>query len=149
MFNFSHYRKREEVQKVLTHRVNHALMDRMREGERKSARTGLGEIVFLVPSVNGRPDYRQAVPVIGKDMSVQGLSLIHTAPVAGESLYVALQDEPNPRVLHGKVEHCTPLGFGFHQIGLLPHEVVAMDDSALRDLRQRLAEFDRAEAALR
>ena len=144
MFNFLHYRKREEVQRVLAHRVNHACLGRMREGARHSARIALDEIVFVVPiGQRGQPDFAQAAPAIGKDISVQGLALVHTAPVDSEEIVVALQDVAAPRFVRCRVQHCTRLGYGFFHVGLFPVEIVKVDEDEVRRMHERLAQFDK------
>ena len=153
MLGFFQHRKRAEVQRVLSGRINHRCFDQIRPGPRRSARSAFSEVLWVIPTNGrGRNDFAAAYPVVGKDISPDGLSLIHTAPMTDERMLVALEGQSQPVFLACTREHCTGIGYGFYQIGLHPDEAVSISDAELSLLKGRLSEFDprpaAAEAAL-
>lgn len=142
MLGFSHYRKQEQVKRLLTHRINQTCVDSLKPGERTSSRSAFCEVVWVIPgATNGRCDISSAVPMVGKDVSPRGLSLIHTAALADESVIVGLQTATGPEFLLCSLEHSTPLGYGFHQIGLRPGEIAKLPDAKVAELQQRMEAF--------
>lgn len=144
MFGFLIHGKRHEVARILTSRLNHAVIEQHREGARTSARAALCEVVWLIPGAKHRSrDMDAAFPVVTRDISPRGLSLLHTAPVEQERIIVGLQDANGPKFVRCTLQHCTPLGFGFYQIGLYPEEVVALSRDEVRTLTEKMASFGR------
>ncbi len=143
MLGFFHHRKRAEVQRVLAGRINHRCFADLREGGRRAPRSAFSEVLWVIPTNGrGRNDFAAAYPVVGKDISPDGLSLIHTAPITDERMLVALEGHSQPVFLACTREHCTGIGYGFYQIGLCPDEAANVTDAELSLLKGRLQEFD-------
>ena len=142
MFSFWHHKKQGEVHRILTGRMNQRCLADLRPGERKNSRTPICEVTWLIPNdAAGQPNFGAALAAVGRDVSVQGLSLIHTEPLADAQVLVALRGESLPIFLRCRREHSTPLGYGFYQIGLFPEEVVQPSNTELRQFQQRLNQF--------
>lgn len=148
MFNFDFFKKRSEVSRAMTHRLNHACMEALRYQDRKDDRAAYSQVIWIIPT-NGkkRLDFAASVPAVSKDISKEGLSLIHTAAVEGESLLVALPGENGHSFLQCKIEHCTALGYGFFQIGLHPENVANVKYDDMRAWKARCREFEKTAAA--
>lgn len=145
MFSFLFYKKRSEVARVLTARVNHHCFAGLDPRDRTASRTSYCEVVWLVTcGSRGRPDYGSAVPVVSKDISPQGLSLIHSAPLEEQRVLIGLRSDTGMVFLQCERAHSTPLGCGFHQIGLIPTEMVNVPDEVVRDLSRRSASTEHA-----
>lgn len=141
MLNFDFFNQRAEVKRALSSRLNHRCMDSLRHQDRQAERSNYSRVVWLIPQDGKRPDYSQAVPAVSKDLSIQGLSLIHTSPVSESPLVVGVPGELGMSFFHCNVEHCSSLGYGFFQIGLFPVKVVNLNTSEMQSWESRLAEL--------
>jgi hypothetical protein len=139
MFSFLFYKKRSEVARLLTARVNHHCFTGLDPRERTADRTSYCEVVWLITAgPRGKYDYENAVPVVSKDISPQGLALIHTAPIEGIRVLIGLRSEAGMSFLACEAVHSSPLGCGFYQIGLTPTEVVnSVPQDVANSLRAR------------
>jgi hypothetical protein len=143
MFDFDFFKRRNEVHRALTSRVNSACMEELRHTDRKTSRSVFSEVVWLVPLAGGKtPDYAQAQPTVSKDISVDGLSLLHNRPVEADAVVIVLPGDTGPTFMRCDVEHSTPLGFGFFQVGLRPERVVHVKSADERAWQRRCAEFE-------
>lgn len=141
MLNFDFFNQRAEVKRALSSRLNHHCMDTLRYQDRQAERSNYSQVVWLIPQDGKRSHYAHAVPAVSKDLSIQGLSLIHTSPVSDSPLVVAVPGEHGMSFFHCNVEHCSSLGFGFFQIGLFPVKVVNPNMSEMQAWESRVAEF--------
>lgn len=141
MFGFLFHRKRQEVRKALASRINHKCADQLRHASRATTRTPFCEVVWLIPDGDLEDGLAEMVPVVSKDMSTQGVALIHTEPVEGRRVIIGLEGQHGPSFIRATVEHSTPLGYGFYQIGLYPDEVLHVSPGPLARWRNRLREF--------
>ena len=64
------------------------------------------------------------------------------AACALDPLLIGLQDQTGPSFVRCTIEHCTPLGYGFYQIGLHPEEVVPVREDEIAKLRRSLEQHD-------
>ena len=76
-----------------------------------------------------------------KDICSEGLSLIHTSRVAHDRLIVGLEDAVQMHFLLCHREHCTPLGYGYYQIGVHPEEIIKLKPDVIMRLQRRMQEF--------
>ena len=142
MFQFNQESKRQEVRRVLTSRVNQNCLSNLDPRDRRFSRSAFSEVVWLIPiGRDGMPQWGFAAPVVSKDISAHGLSLIHNEATVDDQLVVGLQDATGPCFVLCTVEHCTSLGCGFYQIGLLPEQMVPISDADLKAVRDRLSMF--------
>ena len=144
MLSFSSQNKKQEVQRLLTSRINQFCLSNINPRERAASRSAFCEVVFVIPCGRTRkPDFNYAFPVVSKDISAKGLSLVHNEPINGDPLIIGLQDQTGPCFIRCTLEHCTPLGYGFHQIGLCPEEVVTVTADEMVRLTRRLEQFEK------
>jgi hypothetical protein len=126
MLGFLFHKKRQEVSRLLHGRVNQTFVKQVGETQRSATRGAFCEVAWLIPydARTKQPDCSCARPVVTKDISISGLSLIHNEAVTDERTIVGLQDETGLRFLLCTLQHCSSLGHGFHQVGLYPDEVI-------------------------
>ncbi|HUG94392.1 MAG TPA: hypothetical protein VML55_26410 [Planctomycetaceae bacterium] len=147
MFGFLFHRKRQEVRKALASRINHRCADQLRHTSRATTRSPFCEVVWLIPDVSDLSEaFDEMMPVVSKDISTQGVSLIHTQPAASRRVVIGLEGQHGPSFIRATVEHSTPLGYGFYQIGLSPEEVLHAAPGELARWRSRLREYGAREA---
>jgi hypothetical protein len=147
MLDFDFFNRKKRVHSALTSKINNGCVDDMRYQDRKQSRTVYSHVVWLVPCQGKSPDYAQATPAVSKDISVEGLSLVHTAPLESKHIVVALPGETGPTFLWCEVEHSTALGYGFFQIGLAPERVIAPSLAEFNAWKTRCGEFEPAPAS--
>ncbi|MGH7199232.1 MAG: hypothetical protein ACREJB_01415 [Planctomycetaceae bacterium] len=139
MFSEVFYRRRDRMRRVLASRVNQNVRDRVIDGNRGVTRTALCEAVWVVPCRHdAKPIFTEATAAITRDMSQQGLSLIHSGPVTAGTLLVGLECEGGREFLRCRTQHCTPLGGGFYQVGLVPERIIPVSRVDLRILNEQL-----------
>lgn len=148
MFGFLFRKKQDEVRKLLQNRMNRSFLRQFRYGKRVDPRGSYCEVVWIIPYDDNvkYPDFGRGFPVVTKDISPEGLSLIHTSPMNGERVVVAMENARETRFVVCSCEHTTDLGYGFYQIGLHPDEVLWLDESELDMLRANYAEKQQATA---
>ena len=141
MFGFLFHRKRQEVRKALTSRINHKCVDQVRHANRAVTRTAICEVLWLIPDGDLRDGFADMVPAVSKDISPQGIAVIHTEPVTDSRITIGLEGQHGPTFIRANVEHCTSLGYGFYQIGLHPDEVLNVSYGDLSQWQHRLREY--------
>jgi hypothetical protein len=138
MLDFLFYKRRNEASRLLTGRINQQTMAGLQPGERRTSRSTYCEVVWLIENDGyGNPDFAGAEPVVSKDISPSGLSLIHSRRVAGTHVIIGMKQPEGMSFLKCRLGHCTPLGCGFHQIGLLPEGTASVPARVATDLRER------------
>jgi hypothetical protein len=147
MLNFDFFNQQAEVRKALSSRLNHSCMETLRYQDRKLQRSHFTEVVWLISLEGKRGDFGQAVPAVSKDLSVQGISLIHTSPITTPLLIVGVPGNHGFNFFQCKVEHCSDLGYGFYQIGLLPVKLLSPSQSEMKAWEARSAAFKREPVA--
>jgi hypothetical protein len=151
MFSFLFYKKRSEVARLLTARVNHHCITGLDPRDRTADRTSYSEVVWLITTDSrGRFDYGSAVPVVSKDISPQGMALIHNSPIQGQRVLIGLRGESGMNFLSCDTVHSSHLGCGFYQVGLAPTEVVSSvpKDVSIALFKRFAAESEKHEPAL-
>lgn len=141
MLNFDFFNQRAEVKRALSSRLNHTCMDTLRYQDRKAQRSNYSEVVWLVPMDGKQADFSKAVPAVSKDLSIQGLAILHSAPLSESPLVVGIPGEHGTSFFQCNVEHSSALGYGFFQIGLFPVKLVIPSASELKAWETRAAEF--------
>jgi hypothetical protein len=142
MFGFLFHRKRQEVRRALATRINHNCVSQIRHASRTATRSPFCEVVWLIPDHDDLSDaFADMVPVVSKDISTQGVALIHTEPVTARRVVLGLEGAHGASFIRSTVEHSTPLGYGFYQIGLYPDEVLHVAPAEVAQWRRRLADL--------
>ena len=114
---FGNASKRKRVQAVLTNRMNRTCFEDLSGSDRGPVRSPFCQVVFLISRRGRNWDFDNAAPVISRDISPEGLALIHTASITDDEVLVALADKDGSlNVVHCAVQHCSSLGYGFWQI---------------------------------
>lgn len=144
MFGFLFARKRNEVIRFMQRRMNRSRMQQVSVGQRGRSREAYCQVVWVIPCDEQleRPDFCAAFPAVTRDISAEGLSFIHTVPVSSESVLVGLHDETGSIFVLCSVEHCTPLGYGFYQIGVNPEEIINPDGRDVKEFQKHVQRFD-------
>lgn len=140
MFGFLFHRKREEVKRILHGRMNRTYMQSIDNKSRKGSRGAFCEVVWLIPidEETRRLDFSRAATLVTRDISSDGLALVHNQPVHDKRVVVGLRDNSVPRFIECDLQHCTSLGYGHYVIGLHPNEVVQIDPDEIESLEERL-----------
>ncbi len=143
MFGFLFRKKKEAVRRLLAGRMTTRYYSQFRFGKRQNPRGALCEVVWVMPydSDRVRPVVEKAFPAVTKDFSAEGPSLIHTRPLPHRRIVIGLEGTVETHLLLAHVEHCTPLGYGFFQIGVHPEEVLRVLPEDSKTLAQRMRSF--------
>jgi len=144
MFGFFLQRKRDEVRRLLSGRMNRQYFRQFRYGERFAPRGSFCEVVWVIPldPQTDQPRCEDAFPAVTKDICHEGLSLVLGAAVEGERVLVGLQTSSELSFLRCRCQHSTSLGYGFHQVGLHPEEIVHLDMLTVTSLRRHFSRFE-------
>jgi hypothetical protein len=116
-------------------------MDTLRYQDRKAQRSNFSEVVWLIPMEGKQASFSKAVPAVSKDLSIQGLAIIHTAPMSESPLVVGIPGEHGTSFFQCNVEHSSALGYGFYQIGLFPVKLLTPHMSEVKAWETRTAQF--------
>lgn len=145
MFDFASHSKKKRAQAVLTNRVNQRCMDEVHaQNHRTVDRTPFVEALVVIPQKASRWEFTKAAPVLSRDISSNGLALLHTTAITGNVL-VRIQGEGQDTLLSCKVCNCTHLGFGFYQIGILAEEIYSPSPEDAAALGDRLKTLEARE----
>jgi len=135
MFGFLFQRDQDKVRQVLSKHMNREFLRKFRFGQRTNARGGFCQPAWVVPVNDAdEPVFGNAFALITKDISPEGVSLIHTEPIGLPKMLVGFGDGESMEFVHCTLEHCTPVGLGFYQIGLHPRCVASVPPSQVRRL---------------
>lgn len=150
MIDFLFSRKREDVRRLLSTRMNVSFLRRFRYGKRQEARGAFTEVVWVIPYDKNRrtPDFAGVFAAVTLDASPEGLSLIQTRPVADRKLLIGLPDPTGVKFLHCEVEHTTAMGYGFHHVGLHPTAIVDVDASDIAEVERQLEQQTSTDSVL-
>lgn len=144
MFGFLFAKKRNEVLRFMQRRMNRSRVCSVSPGQRGLDRDAFCQVVWIIPTDGHSepPDYRAAFPVVTRDISPHGLSFIHTGPIHSRSVIVGLDEERDTGFVRCSVQHCTPLGYGFYQIGVHIDEIIHPDRTDAEHFQRRAEQFD-------
>lgn len=151
MFGFFLQKKQENVRRILSGRMNRRSLQQFRFGDRRDARGTQCEVVFVIPYDEQEefPQFDRAFPAVSKDICFEGLSFIHAAPIEQNRMMIRLEGNDEPIFIACTLQHSTPLGFGFFQIGVHPHEVIRVAAESIQTLDTAMQKHvDQPEPAL-
>jgi hypothetical protein len=84
-------------------------------------------------------------PTVTEDVSAQGISFIHNAPITEPRVIVGLKQETGDRrFLLCTLKHCTPLEHGFYHVGLLADEVIQVEQKDEDTMRRAIDQHSQA-----
>lgn len=142
MFGFLFQRKREDVRKLLSRHMNRDYLRKFRYGQRQEPRGSFCRPVWVVPFDQAEvPRFDEAFVAITKDMCPEGISLIRQEPITHERMLVGLGEPEDMVFTVCTLEHTTPVGLGFFQIGVQPLEVFETRPSQRETLKRRAEEL--------
>jgi hypothetical protein len=147
MLGFLFHKKRDEVKRILHGRMNRAYLRTIAGNEIRGARRGtFTEVVWAIPygALAADADYTSVFPAMTKDLSAQGISILHREPLTEPRMIIGLKDETEPRFLLCRVEHSTALGHGFYQTGLFSEETFRVEPCDIDTMREALEKYDNA-----
>lgn len=127
---FANRTKEIEAQRWILKLVNNhcpELRD-LHEGPRLEGRVNLTVPAWVVPLEGRMPQIARAFAVVSKEFSPSGLSVVLNRPFSAEKVLVGFAWEDERTFLKGEVQHITPLGAGFSQMGVLAQEVICLAD---------------------
>ena len=150
MFGFLVRKKQDEVRTLFAGYVNRNSVPHADEGQRNATRGSFCEVVWLIPldPESHGPQFPSAVPVVTKDICKEGLSVLHTRPLADELVMIAMEGDVSTQHIVCRPEHCTPMGYGFYHIGLYPQQLIDLTATEEHEFlrRRRLFETNLATA---
>ena len=147
MFGFFTRRQHEEVRRVLSRHMNRDFIKKFRYGQRRDARGSFCQAVWVIPCDAGsEPQFDAAFPAITKDISPEGLSLIRNEPIVAERVVIGLGNDKLMSFVQCSLEHSTPVGAGFYQIGVHPRHIVRVSPHLVQRLLLRSDELMAGEA---
>jgi len=144
MFGFLFHNKREEVHRVLHGRVNRAQARSITAANMRGPTRGtFTEVVWVVPCESpAKADFTKVFPALTRDLSTQGISIVHSAPITDPCVIIGLKDETDRRFLVCTPKHCTSLGYGFHHIGMLAEAVLTIDREDFNAMLEAMLKFE-------
>ncbi len=123
-------RKEIEAQRLILKLVNNhcpELRD-LHDGPRLEGRVNLTVPAWVVPLEGKMPQIARAFAVVSKEFSPSGLSVVIHRPFEAQPVFVGFSWDDERTYLKGEVQHITPMGAGFLQMGILAQEVVCLAD---------------------
>lgn len=113
-------KKLHEVQSFVLKFVNsHSdVLDSVNLGKRRESRARLCVVAVLIPYDTGEIPVKQKLPVITKEFSSTGMSVILPEPRGFDRVVVGLKFQGELRFILARAVHLTPMGGGFFQLGL-------------------------------
>ncbi len=144
MFGFLLKRKQDEARRVLARQQNLMFGQQVRTGPRVETRGGYMQPAWVIPICPSTdvPKYSRAFPAMTRDISSQGLSIIHSGRIDATELLIGLPAQDDVTFLRFEVVHETQLGCGFRQYGLHVRELSEVPPDFLRDLREMFTKLD-------
>jgi len=139
MFETLRKRKtRNRVQQLLASHISRHYLPQVGKTGRQQERRAFCEVVWVIgwDDENQEIDFDRVSHAVTRDISKDGLSLLRTAPLDDEQLLIGLDGDGGRHFLQCQLEHCTPLGHGFYQVGLYADEVVELDPLDIERLKQ-------------
>ncbi len=128
---FLRNRKKEiEAQRLILKLVNNhcpELRD-LHDGPRLEGRVNLTLPAWVVPIEGKMPVIARAFAVVSKEFSPSGFSVVVHRPFSGDRVLVGFAWEDERTYFKGEVQHVSPLGAGFSQLGILVHELICVAD---------------------
>ena len=137
MFSFGRRKKQLDVQALLRRAIDSSSPNLPPlEGEsRWDTRANRTFPLVLAPWSDGAAVVAEATTGLTKNLSGQGLNVIHCEPLEAEQIVIGFWLESQAYFLLGQVRHHTPLGGGFWQVGIeLMRTLSPADDPALDQL---------------
>ncbi|MEX0717525.1 MAG: hypothetical protein WD066_13110 [Planctomycetaceae bacterium] len=140
MFDFRLRTRANQIKRFMQSRMNRHYVRQVRAGDRRATRGAFCEVVWMVAFDSAdRPEFGRATPALTRDISADGLSILHHEPVdEGRPLLIGLHNGDESSFVRCRIEHVTPLGFGYRQLGLRPEEIVEFDPPELHAFRRRV-----------
>ncbi len=137
-------RKRNDVRTILTGYMSRHQVKQVRQESRRSARGAYCEVAWLIPYNDDEqePIYDRAFPLVTKDICQDGLALIHNAPVTDRRVMIGLPGDVSVCFFSCRVEHCTPLGYGFYQLGTQVYNLVEVSPCDVHAFERRRRQFE-------
>jgi hypothetical protein len=140
MFGFLTQKRRDDVQRFLSRRMNFSFLPQVSGSKRRHSRGEFCEVAWVMPydEEEGCAVFDEAHVGVTRDISPEGLSILQTSSLNDVRTVIALEGDLEMHFILCRVMHSTPLGYGFFHVGLHPEEFLNVDLTAVDDLRRRL-----------
>lgn len=138
--------RKKRAQAVMTDRVNQRSIEKINGSDRGILRSSFCKVVYLIPRDADEWDLSQAVPVVSRDISVNGLSIVHKQLIDNTRVLIGLPGE-SLKFVAGKIQHSTPLGAGFFHTGIFTEAIVDIEVTEVEKLVALAATWDNELAA--
>jgi hypothetical protein len=128
---FLRNRNREiEAQRWILKMVNNHCPElrELQDGPRLEGRVNLTLPAWIVPIEGKMPVIARAFPVVSKEFSPSGFSVVINRPFEAERVLAGFAWDEERAFFKGEVQHISPLGAGFSQMGVLVHEMLCLAD---------------------
>ena len=140
MLDFIFRSSRGKVPQSLGARMNRSFVQQMGDRDRKRQRSAFCEVVWVAPydEATNAPDFDRISVAVTRDICPDSLSIIHTTSFDSGQILVGFMSEFEPAFIRCNVRHCTPLGYGFFQIGLDAQKLVNVRPEQIEAISARL-----------
>jgi hypothetical protein len=139
MWFFTNRILKEDVRRLLFRYSNRDYLRLVKDGPRTESRGAFCRPIWIVPCVDGEPQFDAMFSSITKDIHPEGLSLVHHVPLDHDHVWVAFDEDDLVQFVKCRVAHSTPLGLGYFLIGLHAVEVIEHSPLRTREFRQQVA----------
>jgi len=95
---------------------------------RDESRVPLSIAILVVPVEDGRPQVEDHFPTVTREFSTTGVSIILDRPRPLDKVILVFRLESELVHLQGQARHLSPMGAGFHYLGIELHETVHPGD---------------------
>lgn len=146
MFGFLLRKKQDEVRSLFANLMNRNAIRHVCEEHRENPRGEFCEVAWLIPleTEERQPLFAAGVPVVTRDISQEGLAVVYSHPLDEEDVVIALPGEIAMRYVICRREHSTPMGHGFHLIGLHPVQVLDLTPDEETGFFERQKQFEKS-----
>lgn len=141
MYSFDGRKQLFEVQGILRRAIDSSAPNLVPEDSelRYDSRANRTFPLVLAPWVDDRALVGKAITALSKNLSSQGLTVLHAEPIEADELVVGFRLDSETYYILGRVRHRTPLGGGYGQLGIELTRIVSPTEYGSLDKLEPLA----------
>ena len=102
----------------------------LQDGPRNDTRVNLTVVVLVIPLKNKKVEVAKSFYAVTKDFSSTSVSVMVDSPRDVSDVILAFRYEGEMFYARAKAKHVSPVGGGFHQLGLQMEEMISPLDYA-------------------
>jgi hypothetical protein len=120
MYSFDGRKQLFEVQGILRRAIDSSAPNLVPEDNelRYDSRANRTFPLVLAPWAENRAVLNKAITALSKNLSSQGLTVLHVDPFEADDLVVGFRLDGEIHYMLGRIRHRTPLGGGYGQLGI-------------------------------